>query len=483
MDRKVRVRYAPSPTGHLHIGGARTALFNYLFAKHYDGDFIFRLEDTDIDRNIEGGEASQLDNLSWLGIIPDESPLKPGKYGPYRQTEKLDVYREYAQKLIDMGLAYECYCTSEELDASRKKQESEGKFSFRYEKTCLNLSEEQKAKYKEEGRIPSIRFNVDENKVYTWYDIVRGEISVAGKDISDWVIIKSNGIATYNFCVSIDDAQMEISHVFRGEEHISNTPKQMMIYESLGLQAPSFGHLTLIVNEERKKLSKRDETIMQFISQYKEEGYLPEAMFNFFSLLGWSPEGEDEIFTKDEIIKLFDETRLSKSPSMFDKGKLHWINNHYIKELEEDKLQALCLPFMEKEFDLLNKSDEWKKDILELFKPQLNYGLEIIELVRPFFEEYQLEEADIEFLKETDSKELLETIIIGFEELSEFKATDIKEVIMTSGKELGKKGKNLFMPARLAISSKRSGADLATVAQLIGKEESINNIKKAIETL
>lgn len=481
--KRVRVRYAPSPTGHLHIGGARTALFNYLFAKHYNGDFIFRLEDTDIERNIPGGEASQLENLEWLGISPDESPLKPGKYGPYRQTERLDIYLEYANKLIESNHAYECYCTSEELEESRKQQESAGQFSFRYQKTCLNLSEEQKEAYKKEGRVPSIRFKVDSDSIYSWDDIVRDKISVPGKDISDWVIIKSNGIATYNFGVTIDDALMEISHVFRGEEHISNTPKQLMVYEALGFEPPQMGHLTLIVNEERKKLSKRDETIMQFISQYREEGYLPEAMFNFFSLLGFSPEVEEEIFTKEEIIKIFDEKRLSKSSSMFDKKKLHWINNHYIKEESLERIKQLCLPFLEKNYDLTNKSDAWIDKLISLFKPQLNYCLEIVELAKDYFIENTLQQEDIDFINELEGKELLENIVKEFEKTSNFDSIKIKEIINEVGKSLNKKGKALFMPIRLAISSQKHGADLASVIELYGKEKSIENINNTIKKL
>ncbi|MDF9866713.1 nondiscriminating glutamyl-tRNA synthetase [Bacilli bacterium PM5-3] len=478
--KKVRVRYAPSPTGHLHIGGARTALFNYLFAKHYNGDFIFRLEDTDIERNIPNGEASQLDNLEWLGIIPDESPINPGDYGPYRQTERLDIYQDYAKKLVEAGLAYECYCTPEELDESRKQQEKEGQFSFRYARTCCDLTQEQKDKYKEEGRTPSIRFKVDENAVYKWHDIVRGDIEVVGKDISDWVIIKSNGIATYNFGVTIDDALMKISHVFRGEEHISNTPKQIMVYDALGLEKPEFGHLTLIVNEDRKKLSKRDETIMQFVSQYKEEGYLPEALFNFFSLLGWSPEGEEEIFTKSEIIEMFDENRLSKSPSMFDKKKLYWINNHYIKNTDIEKIEAMCMEFLNEAYPMDKKSKEWSRKLIELFKPQLNYCKEIVELVNPFFEEFNLTKEDIDFLNELEAKDLLLAIKEEFSKMETFEAVEIKEVISKVGKEMSRKGKQLFMPVRLAVSCKRSGGDLPTVVELYGKELAIENIEKTI---
>lgn len=481
----VRVRYAPSPTGHLHIGGARTALFNYLFAKHYNGKFIFRLEDTDLERNLVHGEQDQLDGLTWLGIIPDESPTNPGDYGPYRQTERLDIYREYAKKLIDKGLAYECYCTSEELDEQRKEQEKNGKYSYRYDRRCMCLSDEEKEAYQKEGRKPSIRFKVDESAEYKWNDIVRGEISFIGKDISDWVIIKSNGIATYNFAVVLDDALMKITHIFRGEEHISNTPKQLMIYEALGFEKPEFGHMTLIVNEDRKKLSKRDESIMQFISQYKDEGYLPNALFNFFSLLGWSPEIEEEIFAKEQIIELFDEKRLSKSPSMFDRKKLHWINNQYIQKEDLITITEICSKYLEAELPISSKDEGWITKIIALFKPQLNYCKEIVNLVKPFFDEYKLEIEDINFLTEVEAKELIERVKIDFGNLEEesFTSANIKEIINSIGKEMNRKGKNLFMPIRIAISNQRSGGDLPTVIELYGKEQAICNLEKTLELI
>jgi nondiscriminating glutamyl-tRNA synthetase len=270
---KVRVRYAPSPTGFLHIGNARTALFDYLFAKHHDGTFVLRIEDTDVERNVEGGEESQLFYLNWLGIEPDESAQKPNpKYGPYRQTERLDIYKKYVDILLEKGYAYKCFCTSEEIEEDYNRQIEAGVTATRYNRKCLNLTKEE-IKQKEEAGIPySIRLRVPNHKTYEFEDLIRGHVSFESKDIGDFVIVKSNGIPTYNFAVVIDDHLMEISHVFRGEEHISNTPKQLMIYEMLGWEAPKFGHMTIIVNENHKKLSKRDNSIMQFMSQYKEAG-------------------------------------------------------------------------------------------------------------------------------------------------------------------------------------------------------------------
>ncbi|WP_373435308.1 glutamate--tRNA ligase, partial [Metamycoplasma equirhinis] len=256
--KTIRTRYAPSPTGYLHIGGARTALFNYLFAKHFNGKFIFRLEDTDVARNVEGGEASQLDNLAWLGIIPDESPLNPNnKYGKYRQSEKLDVYHKFVEQLIANGHAYKAYDSSEELAKQHAESEAANVASFRYGANWLKISEEEKNR-RDAAHEYSVRLRLPKNVIYKWDDLVRGEIAVNSDEIGDFVILKSDGYPTYNFAVVVDDHQMEISHVLRGEEHITNTPKQLAIYDAFGWETPRFGHLTIITNMEGKKLSKRD---------------------------------------------------------------------------------------------------------------------------------------------------------------------------------------------------------------------------------
>ena len=476
---KVRVRYAPSPTGHLHIGGARTALFNYLYAKHHGGDFIFRLEDTDIERNIEGGEASQLDNLAWLGIIPDESPLNPNpKYAPYRQMERLDIYRKYIDELIEKGYAYKCFCTPEELDAEHERQTQQG-LAPKYNRKCCHLSKEE-IKAKEEAGIPyTIRVKVPANKTYQFDDMIRGHVSFESGDIGDWVLIKANGIPTYNFAVVIDDHTMEISHVFRGEEHLSNTPKQLMIYEMLGWEAPRYGHMTLIVNENRKKLSKRDETIMQFVSQYKEEGYLPDAMFNFMALLGWSPEGEQEIFDHQGLIEAFSETRLSKSPSMFDKNKLTWVNNRYIKDRSLEDVVELCLPYLKEAYDLSDKSDEWITKLINVYHEQLSYGKEIVSLVSLFFEdELHLDEEASEFMKNESIPNTLAVFKSKLEELSEedFTKENIQACIKATQKEAGVKGKMLFMPLRIATTGVMHGPDLSSSIMLLGKEKVLSRL-------
>ena len=353
MNKKVRVRYAPSPTGFLHIGGARSALFNYLFAKKFNGDFVFRIEDTDIERNIEGAEYSQLHDLIWLNIIPDESIEKMNpKYAPYRQMEKLDLYRKYAQELIDKGYAYECYCTPEELEESRLEQEANGVTAFKYDRRCLYLTEEEKEERRKQGIKPSIRLKVPSNQDLSFNDLVRGEVKFNSDDFGDFVIIKSNGIPTYNFAVVVDDHIMDITHVLRGEEHLSNTPKQLMIYRYFGWETPEFGHMTIIINENGKKLSKRDLNIMQFMSQYRDKGYLPEAVFNFILLLGWTPAINKEFFTMEEAMEEFDPARLSRSPSMFNNAHLNFMNSSYIKKLDDEKYFEMIKPFLLKNKNL-----------------------------------------------------------------------------------------------------------------------------------
>lgn len=477
--KRVRVRYAPSPTGHLHIGGARTALFNYLYAKHYNGDFVFRIEDTDIERNIEGGEASQLDNLAWLGIIPDESPVNPNpKYAPYRQMERLDIYKEKTQWLLDNGFAYKCFCTAEELEVEHTKQKEAG-IAPMYNRKCSELTKEEIAEKEAAGMPYTIRVRVPENVVYEFEDMIRGNVSFESKDIGDWVLVKANGIPTYNYAVVIDDYSMEISHVFRGEEHLSNTPKQLMIYQMFGWEAPQFGHMTLIVNEQRKKLSKRDETIMQFVSQYKEEGYLPEAMFNFMALLGWSPEGEQEIFTHDELVKVFDEKRLSKSPSMFDKDKLVWVNNRYIKEKSLDEVVAICKPFLETTYDLSNKDESWINDLIAVYHDQLSYGKEICELVSVFFEtDLTLDDEATEFMKDESIPNTLNVFKEKLMELETLTKENVQASIKATQKEAGAKGKMLFMPIRIATTGIMHGPDLASSIALLGKDLVIERLSK-----
>ena len=450
--KKVRTRYAPSPTGYLHIGGARSALFGYLYAKHNNGTFIVRTEDTDYARNVEGGEASQLDNLEWLGIVPDESPLKPvAKYGKYRQSEKLDRYQEVLETLVKNNKAYKAYDSSEELTAQREEQLKAGKYSFRYDKNWLKISDEEK-KNRDEKKEYSYRLALEEDKDYAWEDIVRGNISVNTKDIGDFVIMKSDGYPTYNFAVVVDDHDMEMTHVFRGEEHITNTPKQLAIYDALGWETPEFGHLTIITNMEGKKLSKRDNSVKQFISDYKDEGYHAHAIFNFLALLGWTHADAREVLSHDELVRDFLAERLSKSPSKFDVDKMNWFSKEYIKNQDNKEI--------EKMLDLGSKDAEWKDMFIDTYKQNAH----TYKMIQDSFKIYE---------DETIKKQELPEVVVAFAKAlneKEFSIDSIKASINEAKDTTGAKGKNLFMPIRMFTTYQEHGPELAKAIYLFGEK-------------
>lgn len=480
MTKEVRVRYAPSPTGHLHIGNARAALFNYLYARNQGGKFIIRIEDTDSNRNIEGGEASQLNYLKWLGMDWDESVDVGGDFGPYRQSERNDLYKKLYDELLEKKLAYKCYCTAEELEAEREAQSAKGQMP-RYSGKCRHLTAEEQVEREAEGREPSIRFVVPAGKTYTFKDIVKDNVSFESDGIGDFVIVKKDGVPTYNFAVVVDDHYMEITHVLRGDDHISNTPRQQMIYEAFGWETPEFGHMTLIVNEEGKKLSKRDESIIQFIEQYEEQGYLPEAIFNFIVLLGWSPGGEEEIFTKEELISIFDPSRLSKSPAFFDKNKLAWMNNQYIKQQSLEQVIDLALPHLQKAGSLpeqlTDEQRQWAHDLIALYHDQLSYGAEIVPLSAQFFkDEIEYDEEAQKVLAGEQVPEVMASLKAQLEELETFDAASIKAAIKAVQKETGQKGRNLFMPIRVVTTGQTSGPELPAAIALVGKENVIARV-------
>ena len=345
-----------------------------------------------------------------------------------------------------------------------------------YSGKCRHLTAEEQQQLEAEGRQPSIRFKVPQGKIFSFDDMVKGQVSFESDGIGDHVIVKKDGIPTYNFAVTIDDHLMEISHVLRGDDHISNTPKQLMIYEALGWTPPIFGHMTLIVNESRKKLSKRDESIIQFIEQYEELGYIPEALFNFIALLGWSPEGEEEIFTKEEFINIFDPNRLSKSPALFDKQKLAWMNNQYMKQIELDRVVEFALPHLIKSGCVKETRTEeenaWVHELIALNQERMSYGAEIVELSELFFnEEVRVDEEAKEILAEEQVPEVLSAFLTEIENLEPFTAEEIKKAVKAVQKSTGHKGKKLFMPLRVATTGQMHGPDLMKTIELLGKEK------------
>lgn len=484
---EVRVRYAPSPTGHLHIGNARTALFNYLFARHHGGKFIIRIEDTDVKRNVAGGEENQLTYLKWLGMDWDESVDVGGNYGPYRQTERLDLYRPLVQDLLDRGLAYRCYCTEEELEKEREEQMARGE-TPRYSGKCRHLTPEQLTAYDAEGRQYSIRFRVPEGRTFTFDDLVKGPISFESDVSGDFVIVKKDGIPTYNFAVVLDDHLMNITHVLRGEDHVSNTPRQLMIYDAFGWEPPVFGHMTLIVGENHKKLSKRDESVIQFIEQYDQLGYLPEAMFNFIALLGWSPEGEEEIFSKDELISIFDANRLSRSPAVFDTNKLAHLNNHYIKNADPKRIASLAIPHLQRAgrlpAELSPEQQAWAEALVALYQEQMTAASDIVELSELFFRsELSVDEEAAAVLAEPQVPSVLSTFLAKVEGLADFSVENIGAAIKEVQKETGSKGKGLFMPIRVALTGQMHGRDLNQTIFLLGRDKVVDRLKARIAAL
>ena len=489
MSDKVRVRYAPSPTGHLHIGNARTALFNYLFARHNGGDFIIRIEDTDTKRNVADGESSQLSNLQWLGIDWDEGPDKPGNYGPYRQSERKEIYQPYIDQLLKENKAYRCYMTEEELIAEREEQKSRGEMPH-YAGKHAHLTPDQEAAFVAEGRVPVVRFRVPQGETFTFDDMVKGEISFESRSVGgDFVIQKKDGMPTYNFAVTVDDHLMAMTHVLGGDDHIANTPKQLMIYKALGWEPPRFGHMTLIINSETgKKLSKRDESILQFIEQYKDLGYLPEAMFNFITLLGWSPVGEEEIFSREELVSIFDVHRLGKSPAAFDSKKLEWINNAYVKKTPIAQLAPLAIEQLIKagvvtKEEAIAKSD-WLTEVIDLFHEQMSYTYQIVSLTHIFFtgkSEYKAPELDI--LKGETVPTVLETFIEKLPTEADWHEDNIMAAIKAVQKETGIKGKNLYMPIRVAASGESHGPSIGRMIELLGRERVLNHLNTALSTI
>lgn len=485
MSDTVRVRYAPSPTGHLHIGGARTALFDYLLARKHGGQFIVRFEDTDQTRHKESGIEDQLNGLRWLGLEWDESVDIGGPYEPYRQTERLHLYKSYTEQLLKSGHAYHCYCSEEDLEKEREEQEAAGEMP-KYSGKCRHLSAEQVQAYEAAGRKPSVRFRVPEDRVIAFEDKVREHVEFETSGIGDFIIVRPDGMPTYNYAVVLDDVAMKISLVIRGEEHLSNTPRQIMLYEALGLAAPEFAHLSIVLNKDRKKMSKRDESILQFMNQYAELGYLPEAVLNFIVLLGWSPVGEQEMFTKQELIEQFDLARVLKSPCIFDTDKLNWMSNHYIKQADLSRIVGLCIPHLQKAGHLPMQLDasqqEWVTKLVALYQEQLTYAAEVVELSDMFFrEDVQFENEETKaVLSEESAPVVLNSLLGKIEQAVDFAPESIQAMLKEVQKETGYKGKQLFMPTRVALTGQMHGRDLNHTIHLLGKEKVAARLKSVL---
>ena len=483
---EVRVRIAPSPSGNLHVGTARTALFNYLFAKKNNGKFVLRIEDTDAERTSQEYVDNIFDSLKALGLNWDEGPDVGGDFGPYTQSERFDIYPKYIQELLDKGFAYECFCTPEELEAE-KEEATANKKAYVYSKKCENLTEEEKAKLRAEGRKPAIRFNIakaqkafHESSILKFEDLVKGELQMDTNLIGDFVIMKSNGAPTYNYAVVIDDALMKISHVIRGEDHISNTYKQILIFEALGFEVPRFGHLGMILAPDRSKLSKRHGATA--VSDFVEQGYLTEALVNFVALLGWAPSDGEEVKPVDAIAADFRIGEISSSNSIFEYDKLRWMNSHYIKMLPIETLKEMLKPYLT-QYDLTELSDEQYTRMVEITREPLTLLSDITEAVPYFFgqdvaidPEVQAEVLDLE-----ESQKVLNDFVEKAQtwEWTEENLHNKLEEFRGTWKEQGIKPKATMWAIRAAISGRTRGADMIGLLEVLGKERTIYRAQKS----
>jgi nondiscriminating glutamyl-tRNA synthetase len=478
----VRVRYAPSPTGHLHIGGVRTALFNYLFARRHGGSFILRIEDTDLERNVQGAEQEMLSGFRWLGFEWEEGPDVGGEYGPYRCTERLPIYQEYLERLVQAGAAYPCFCTPLELQADKDRVLQEGGVP-RYVGRCRHLTDAERQARVAEGRAPSWRFAIPAGRTVSFYDLVRGDVSFATDDLGDFVLMKSNGIPTYQFQVVVDDALMKISHVIRGEEHLSNTPWQILVYQALEFDVPQFAHLPQVLNADRKKLSKRDPNV-QPVHVYREQGYLPDAIVNFLALLGWSPGGEQEILSMAELEEKFDLDRVSRSGAVFDTQKLSWMAGEYLRRLPLYSLTTMVAQQLARsEISLPSHADDaWLSLVVALLQEKMTCTQEFIDLADGFFHEHIEWHAEaLEALRQPLAVQVVERYIELVESDEEWTAERSRARFKQIQTELGVKGRQLFMPVRAAITGEIHGPDLQQTITCLSRSWVVHRAKDALQ--
>ena len=476
----MKVRFAPSPTGPLHIGGARSALFNYLEARHAGGKFIVRIEDTDLERSKREFEDEIIKSLEWLGLDWDEGIRVGGENGPYRQTERLEIYQKYVQKLLDEDKAYYCFCSEEELDAEREQQMNQGEL-IRYSGKCSHLSKEEVEKRIAAGEKPAVRLRVQPGQTLEVHDRVRGEVHFDTDTMGDFIIVKNDGIPVYNFAVVLDDVLMGVSLVMRAEEHLSNTPRQLLIYQALGLEAPEFAHVSLILGSDHPKMSKRHGATS--VMAYREMGYLPEAVFNFLALLGWSPEGEQEIMTPEEIIAQFDVSRVSKSPAVFDLDKLNYMNQQHIKRLTVEDLMQRMRPYLEdSEFaqDLKNMAPEKYQVLAQALHDRLVCLADVKEQAKVFLRRQEAEGEAEELLQVPENKAMFKLFMEEFAAFEFTEAAEIKSFIKKFIKSHKFNAKDVYMPLRSALTGVTHGPDMPWLILFWGKNETLDRIQAAL---
>lgn len=488
---EVKVRYAPSPTGLQHIGGVRTALFNYFFAKSQGGKFILRVEDTDQERYSEESLQDLYDTLDWLNVKWDEGPVVGGPNGPYVQSERFDIYQKYAKQLVEDGHAYYCYCSEERLNQVRAEQ-VDSKSSYQgYDRHCRNLTQEERLEKEKEGIKPVIRLKVPTEGKTTFHDVLMGDITRKNKDISpDPILLKSDGFPTYHLANVIDDHMMEITHIMRAQEWIPSGPLHVLLYEAFGWEPPVYCHLPMVMGKDGKKLSKRHGSTS--VRDFKEKGYLPEALMNYVTLVGWSFDSEREFFTQDDFEKLFDIEKISKSPGIFDYKKLDWFNGQYIRQMSDGDLAKKLLPYLQKagyvdgELTLSQKSKF--EALVAAAKPRLKVLSDIVELSAFLFTTPDVAAAEMFVAKKMDLKSSYDALVKDYEiikkDLEDGKSFEEAEQDITQmANDMGVKVNGVFTPLRVALTSTNVSLPMSDTFNLLGKEESFKRIEKALEML
>ncbi len=479
MSSPIRVRFAPAPTGLLHIGNARTALFNYLFARKEDGTFILRIEDTDAERSTEASIEAILQDLKWLGLNWEEGPDIGGPHGPYRQSMRLPLYRSYAERLLVEGKAYQCFCLPERLEALRKEQLSKGMMP-RYDGKCRSLSQEERERREREGLQPVLRFRVGKGMI-AFDDLIHGRMSFDASGIGDFILVRSDGMAAYNFACVIDDHLMQVSHVIRGDDHLSNTPRQILIYRALGWQPPAFAHHPLILGQDRSPLSKRHGATA--VSQYREEGFLPEALLNYLVLLGWSPPSKEEILSLEEILTSFSLSTLSRNAPVHSMKKLEWINSHHIRRKDPEQLLRILLPYFEKAGIRLQGIDRtYLTQACLLLRENLSLLSQVEDYLGLFFDEkFSFDEEAGRLLTSDGHRDLLHLIVRAIEDGPEISELTALSLIRHLEEITGVKGKPLLRLLRAGVTGRMKGPELTKLLPLLGKERVAKRLNLALE--
>ncbi len=480
QKNQIRTRFAPSPTGYLHIGSLRTALYTYLVAKQAGGQFILRLEDTDAKRTVKGAEQAIYEGLKWAGLQYDEGPDAGGSSGPYVQSQRLELYKKYAQELLDKDRAYYCFCDEPTLEQMRQEQLAK-KQAPKYDRRCLNLSKDEVAKKLADGAPAVIRMKVPEGRIIEINDLVRGQVKYNTNELDDQVLLKADGFPTYHLAVVVDDYLMKITHVTRTEEWLPSTPKHILLYEYFGWQPPQWAHLPLLLNADKTKMSKRHNDVA--VSDYMNLGYLPEALVNYLAFLGWNPGTEKEIYSMAELLKDFDLKRVHKAGAVFSLEKLNWYNAHYMKQLSDQELLTKCRPFLPEDHSL---TDKQLVKILNLEKDRGTNFAEMGEATKLFI---WLPDYDDELLLwKTMSEDEVKNSLIAAQQLlsalpdKDFKADKLKEILMAEAAKLGDRGR-LLWPLRVALSGLKNSPPPFDIADILGKQESLNRLAMAIEKL